>query len=494
MTAPAIPPVGSVLADRYRVEGAIGAGGMGVVLRATDLSTGGAVALKVLSADSVASSESVARFELEVRAMSKVASEHVVTVLDAGRTEEGLPFLAMELLEGEDVAAMLDRCGRLPREEAVGLILQACAGVAAAHAAGVVHRDLKPANLFLAQRVGAAPLLKILDFGLTKILSSGVRLTLTATTIGTPMYMAPEQIASSKSVDARCDQHALGMILYELLTGRPPYDFDNPGKLVVAIVTHPVPSPRVLLPDLPLPLDRAIRRALAKSPDDRFPDVGQFARALESYAAPGARELVRLIESTLSAALGGDAESTATIEIPQASPHLSSFEMGPTEQIVFDAEGRRRPRAALAARASAPAGAVRASAGSGRAWRLLLLGIGVGVIVMGVATSLALGVFDPPPSPTQVSADGSSRAGHPDTSDHAGPADDSLGLVGANPLGGGTSPAPTTGAAPSPSTPTLGSSSAAVSSASTRPSASAPPAVPPRGRTRRPVDPLRQYD
>ena len=262
---------------------------MGVVLEATHLALGQTVAIKLLNPSLALSHDVVTRFLREARIAATLPSEHVARVSDVGQTETGAPYLVMERLYGRDLEAEITRRGRLPITEAVDLALEACEGIAAAHAQGLVHRDLKPANLFLAERPLRPPVLKVLDFGLSKE-APGQNASITGTdaVFGTPQYMSPEQIQSTKNVDARSDQHALGMILYEMLAGAPPYEAESITQLIVVIATQPPPRVREKRPEVPAPLEAAILRALAKRPNERFPDLGGFAEAIAPFGGPEA--------------------------------------------------------------------------------------------------------------------------------------------------------------------------------------------------------------
>jgi serine/threonine protein kinase len=294
--APVTIEPGTVVDGKFRVERLLGHGGMGLVLEATHLSLGKRVALKVLRADAV-SVETRERFAREARAAAQLPDEHIAQVSDFGETSAGEPYLVMELLTGSDLEHEIKARGPLPIAEAVDLALQACEGVADAHAAGLVHRDLKPSNLFLVRRRDGSPLVKVLDFGLSKVMAEST-LTATESSFGTPQYMSPEQIRSAKYVDARSDQHALAMILYELASGRRPYAAESVTGLYVVICTaEPVPM-RSHLPDVPPALEAAVLRALAKSADDRFRDLGDFAAAIAPFGGPGAAASAARVAAT----------------------------------------------------------------------------------------------------------------------------------------------------------------------------------------------------
>ena len=273
---------------------------MGVVVEATHMQLGQRVAVKMLHENAARDSRAVARFLREARIAAQLPSEHVARVHDFSQTETGQPYLVMELLTGPDLAAELEERGALGLAEAVDYTLQACCGVAEAHARGLVHRDLKPGNLFLAERPDGPPTLKVLDFGISKVLAAvAPALTTTAASMGTPGYMSPEQILSPKLVDSKTDQHALAAILYEMLTGKLPYSADSLPGLAVAIATTPPPSPRRLRPEIPIALDAAIVRALAKKPQQRFESLATFATAIAPCGTSASGALARRIGEIL---------------------------------------------------------------------------------------------------------------------------------------------------------------------------------------------------
>ncbi len=295
MSAPSAPSgdsvrPGDVLAGKYRVSRVLGRGGMGVVVEADHAALRERVAIKVLHPRYAENAEAVRRFQHEARAAVRVRGEHSVRLLDVGTANNGAPFLVMELLEGRDLAALL-ATGRLAPEEAVGLTLQACEGMAEVHAAGIVHRDLKPANLFLTQRPDGSPLVKVLDFGVAKGAlpadETAGALTMTLVALGTPLYMAPEQVRCSRDVDARADVWSLGAILYEMLSGVPAFGGNTVTNITAQVLeADPRPLPQ-LAPSVPAELDRVVQKALAKRPEHRFLDVAAFAAALASFGGDG---------------------------------------------------------------------------------------------------------------------------------------------------------------------------------------------------------------
>src|SRR5688572_9829029 len=269
---PGVPAVGEVIAQKYRVESIVGAGGMGVVVSARHLQLGQVVAIKLLTLppDEDRRDEAIARFLHEAQAAAKLQSDHVVRIYDVGQLDSGLPFMVMELLGGTDLGTLLDQGGALPEAQAVDFVLQACAGVSEAHRMGIVHRDLKPSNLFVTTRSDGLPLLKVLDFGISKQLTdpaSGEAVptfTNTRTLMGSPNYMSPEQIRDARRVDGRTDVWALGIILQELVTDAPVFRGESFPGICAAIVADPPMPVRSLRPDVTPALEQVIERCLQK--------------------------------------------------------------------------------------------------------------------------------------------------------------------------------------------------------------------------------------
>jgi serine/threonine-protein kinase len=294
-----LPASGSIIADRYLVEGLLGRGGMGAVVTALERESGRRVAIKLMPPRATKSRAAVERFMREGRAASAVVSDHVVRVLEVGQSEEGAPFIVMEHLEGETLGRLIKRRGALPLAEALDYVLQACVAVAECHAMGIVHRDLKPENLMVLGDAGQSATVKVLDFGVSKSdwleQAARVRLTGTADVLGTPTHMSPEQVRSSKSVDARTDIWALGVILYELVTGKPPFIADNLPALCASIVSDEPRAPRELTPGLPPPLEAVILRCLEKHPDARPFSVRSLAEQLAPFASGSGEAAVEKI-------------------------------------------------------------------------------------------------------------------------------------------------------------------------------------------------------
>jgi eukaryotic-like serine/threonine-protein kinase len=286
-----IPRTGDWIAGKYQVEQVLGAGGMGVVVAARHAALRQQVAVKFLLPAATRFPDATARFLREAQAAAAIRSEHVARVLDVGTLESGAPYMVMELLTGTDLRRLLQQRGPLPVTEAVDFVLQAGEAIAEAHTLGIVHRDLKPANIFLTHRADGSPLVKVLDFGLSKTPAeeaAGDRsLTATDVVAGSPEYMSPEQVRSLKNVDGRTDIWALGVALYELLTGQRPFTGPT-AAAVCASVAADTPAPaRALRRDIPEGLDRVLGACLEKDPNRRIATMGELAAALAPFA--GAR-------------------------------------------------------------------------------------------------------------------------------------------------------------------------------------------------------------
>jgi serine/threonine-protein kinase len=317
-----------VIAGKYRVESVVGAGGMGVVVAARHVQLGQAVAIKVLTPplEEDRKDEAVARFLQEAQAAAKLDSDHVVKIHDVGQLDNGMPFMVMELLSGTDLGTLLDREGAMTEAHAVDYVLQACAGIAEAHRRGVVHRDLKPSNLFVTERSDGLPLLKVLDFGISKQLSDPLSdqaapvLTNTRTLMGSPNYMSPEQIRDSRSVDGRTDVWAMGIILQELLTDAPVFHGESFPAVCAAIVADQPMPVRTLRPNVSQQLEAVLDRCLQKDPKRRFQSIDELVAALSgvaqrmSVSGSEPRPLVyrshkRLVDRSRSAQHAGATES-----------------------------------------------------------------------------------------------------------------------------------------------------------------------------------------
>lgn len=296
--------------DKYDVERVIGRGGMGTVFEARHTRLGQRVAIKVLGEDLRMHPELVRRFEREARAASALSSPHAVRVFDIDTTEDGTPFFVMELLAGRDLNDVVTNDGPQPIGLAVRWLIEACDAIAEAHRLGIVHRDIKPSNLLLCENGS----IKVLDFGIAKRSAPNERaITIGLQPLGTPQYMSPEQVRCAKDVDARTDIWSLGVTLYELVTGRPPYDHAVSAACIASIAADPVPDPRVFAPDLPDAFVKVVMRALEKDPAARFQTVDELVLALAPFGAAITPETPswRVI-STMRKAFAG--KHTATLD------------------------------------------------------------------------------------------------------------------------------------------------------------------------------------
>ncbi len=347
---------GQILAGKYRVERVLGVGGMGVVVAARHIELDSQVALKFLLPALVSNPEAVGRFAREARNAVRIQNEHVARVLDVGMLANGAPYLVMEFLEGEDLATWLLREGCLSVERAVEFVLQACVAVAEAHGLGIIHRDLKPANLFCVRRSDGQFIIKVLDFGISKTTdvrraseTPGMSFTKTTAVMGSPLYMSPEQMRSAKDVDGRTDIWALGIILYQLLSGKAPFYGETVAEVAVRVASDPSPSLLAVRPDAAPGLEMVIFKCLEKDRNRRYPHVAELALALLPFGPKESRALVARIAGTIQAA----GLSKGTLAMPP-SPRAQSH--GPNETIVAPGsvapwsgtvEGRKSKKALL---------------------------------------------------------------------------------------------------------------------------------------------------
>jgi eukaryotic-like serine/threonine-protein kinase len=278
--------IGATLAGRYSVTRKIGQGGMGAVYEATHTLIGKRVAIKVLLDKYARKEQVVARLEQEARLASSIGHEHIIDITDFGQTDDGRTFVVMEFLEGESLSELLNREGPLPEARIAAITRQIASALGAAHAKGVVHRDVKPDNVFLLRR-NDKDFVKVVDFGISKSMRASdvgdedsPRLTQTGMVLGTPLYMSPEQARGDDELDARIDIYALGVIMYELATGRVPYTGTNYLAIISQVLNDDPPRPRAVRPELSDEFENVVLKALAKEREDRYQTTDEIAADL----------------------------------------------------------------------------------------------------------------------------------------------------------------------------------------------------------------------
>jgi serine/threonine-protein kinase len=364
---------GEVLAGKYRVECVLGEGGMGVVVAAHHIGLDERVAIKFLRPEMLENAEAVDRFAREARAAVKIKGEHVARVFDVGTLETGAPYMVMEFLQGEDLSGWIRQRGPLGIEDAVAFVLQACEAIAEAHALGIVHRDLKPSNLFCIRGADGRPTIKVLDFGISKVASTtaGARgpATQTNTVLGTTLYMSPEQIHSAKDVDARTDIWALGVVLFELMTGRVPFEGETHVQVAVKVSVEAPPPLRRDRPDAPPGLEEVILRCLEKRREQRYSNVAELALALLPFSPKLSKVSVERITGIIQSA----GMSATALSVP-SYPGLARG----TETLAQASMGRSVARAVV----DGPGEALTRS-DPGRLWAWIAVGV-LGTSIVGV--------------------------------------------------------------------------------------------------------------
>ncbi len=282
---------GTILEGKYELKKLIGEGGMGAVYEATHKLIGRRLAVKFLHSQYNSNEEVVIRFQREAQAAAAIGHDNIIEVTDMGQTEDGDPFLVMEYLEGGDVKDLLAEMGALPIEVAVDIMVQALSALQAAHQAEIIHRDLKPENIYLIKKADRENYVKLLDFGISKFRSlegeGSKGLTQTGTVLGTPYYMSPEQARGDQNIGPKSDIYAMGVILFQMVTGVLPFDAPNYNALLIKILTEDPPDPLDIKPDIPGDLVEIIKRAMSRDLSSRFDNCAEFREHLLPYA-PGA--------------------------------------------------------------------------------------------------------------------------------------------------------------------------------------------------------------
>jgi len=303
---------GDVLAGKYRIERILGVGGMGMVVAALHVELDQRFAIKFLLPEMLTNSDAVLRFTREARAAVRIKGEHVARVFDVGTLESGAPYMVMEYLDGIDLGTWIHQHGALPIAQAADFLIQACVAIAEAHGLGIIHRDIKPSNLFCVRGADGRLIIKILDFGIAKITTFNASgqgiVTKTLAIMGSPLYMSPEQTQSARDVDARADIWALGIVLYELLSGRVPFAGETMGEIIVKIVTQTPDPLRNVRPDVPDGLEAVFRKCTEKNRERRYGNVSDLAFALLPYAPRSSKaeveRIARIVESAGLSATG----------------------------------------------------------------------------------------------------------------------------------------------------------------------------------------------
>jgi len=377
--------VGELVGGKYRITSILGEGGMGIVFAASHVDLHCDVAIKVIRQELNQQPELIARLMLEARAAAQIRSEHVCRVLDVARLDTGAPYVVMEYLDGKNLASVLDAKGRLPERLAVDYLLQACEAVAEAHRAGVVHRDLKPENLFLAEFPDGRRAIKVLDFGISKATGAWVKpvartLTNPSSGMGSPHYMAPEQMTAARDVDARADIWALGAILHQLVTGHLAFDGDSlPAVCAAVLQSDPIPV-RQYLPELSAGLEEAIQSCLIKNREMRLANVAELARLISAFGSPqaiqSAARIYRLLDETTPASSSGEHAFGTLLSPRQLPTPRTPIQHAPIETAVAVTSSKR-------------AFAAFGHGASGRRWRVVRL-IGGVLLLSGISLAFVL--------------------------------------------------------------------------------------------------------
>jgi serine/threonine-protein kinase len=449
---------GTMLLGKYRIVRTLGMGGMGVVVQAQHVTLGSTVAMKFLLPQYVTVADAAQRFVREAQAASKIQSDHVAHVLDVGTLPEAsdVPYMVMEYLEGQDLSRYVKSGHRFTPEEAIDYVIQAAEALAEAHREHIIHRDVKPANLFLTRHADGTPLVKVLDFGISKIAQEAqvadMGLTKTTAVLGSGYYMSPEQMRSAKNVDTRTDIYALGVCLYELLAGQPPFTADNFAELCLKVAMDPPTPLRQHRPDVPETLAEVIARAYARSPDERYPTMGAFVAALAPWASPHSYPAIEQV-GRISAQMGDRVgmPSLPSLPPPGSMPPPPMPMIPGAAPVPSDSSGAVVAGGPLSKSVATPSGAPSQKGGT----PMWLIAIAI-AIVSGVGMFVGLGYVKAPPPAAGV------------------PASTAPAVVTPPPASAAPSAAPTVTPVASAAEPAASASAEPAASASAAPSASAP--------------------
>jgi serine/threonine-protein kinase len=339
MVAPVVE--GQVLAQKYRIERVLGSGGMGIVVAARHVHLDTRVALKFIRSEATRDRIVVGRFMREARAAARLQGEHIARVVDVGTLDNGAPYLVMEYLEGMDLARLLRTHGRPRVTDAVDYIIQACDALDEAHAAGIIHRDIKPSNLFLARRRNGSACIKVLDFGISKMTACDpaqamLDMTSTRAVLGSPLYMAPEQMRATRDVDVRADVWSLGATLYELLSGSVPFAAESVFDLCFKITQERPPPLSVVRPEVPRDLERAVLRCLQSDRDARFATPSELVAALAPFTSANAASSPEALAHGQNTGAEARGVAPAPIPTPPSAPYIRTADLRTAQATALD--------------------------------------------------------------------------------------------------------------------------------------------------------------
>lgn len=407
---------------KYDIVRVIGRGGMGTVYEAINTAIGKRVAMKFVDSDTARNAEAVARFQREAQAASAVESAHIVEIFDSGTSDDGIPYIVMELLRGEDLGHLIRRCGRLDLSDALHVIAQILRGLDRAHKAGIVHRDLKPDNIFLVDRDDDAAFAKILDFGVSKMSRVGATplntLTRKGTVLGTAYYMSPEQAQAQPNIDGRTDLWSVGAILFECLAGRPPHAGGTYEQVIVNICMNDADDVRLHNPTVPEAIAAVIGRALSRDREARFADARSFLDTLRAAAGgllssrPGAISMDDIPGLPIADSTATPMASGARTPSQRPAPLLGSGRLSdPGDAALNDmVEGQSKPPIAVRSPALVfSTGTTRRRAAVRRRQRMFIL-VAVTALLTGGASAL---LITRTWGPRSVEPSASARASNP---------------------------------------------------------------------------------